>query len=113
MALLLVFQGTKVQGSDNFSENLFGIWETEPSTSQLGTIITKYNFKDNDECVVSVKFLDAKLNEIEEKGFCKFKRGKLIITNRNGVFKNTYSFSNGILTITEKNGDTYKLKRKN
>ncbi len=80
--------------------------------AQLGTLITKFNFKDNNECIMSIKFLDAKLGEMQEKGFCYFKEGELRLENRNGVFTNTYTFLNGILTITEKNGDTYKLIRK-
>jgi hypothetical protein len=48
---------------------------------------------------------------MKEKGICEFKEDKLIIRNRNGVFVNTYTLFNNILTITEKNGDTYKLQK--
>lgn len=108
IALLFFLQVTEIQCSEMF----FGTWETEPYLSQLGTVITKFYFKENKECSMSIRFLDAKLNEIEQNGFCNFNDRELEIKNKNGVFINTYTFINGILTITEKNGDTYKLKRK-
>ena len=112
VALMLAFQATNIQSSEISFDNLLGIWETEPYLSQLGVVVTQFYFKDNNECTISINFLNAKLNEIAEKGFYEFKEGELIIRKRNRDFFHTYTLIKGILTITEKNGDTYILKRK-
>lgn len=108
---LLIFQAQLVLAVDDLNDEFRGTWETAPYLSQLGRVITKYTFKENGGCAVSMRFLDAKIREFEEVGSCRFEDGKLTLKNRNGLFVNTYVFSNDVLTITEKNGDSYNLKR--
>lgn len=108
---MLISLATHSYGSEQSFSTFHGTWKTEPYLSQMGRVITGFTFENNDECTVTIKLLDTTLDEMKEKGICEFKEDKLIIRNRNGVFVNTYTLFNNILTITEKNGDTYKLQR--
>lgn len=110
--ILTLFTTFDVKGEGDAIDKISGIWLTEPYLSQMGNIALRYDFKSNNECIIFMTFLDAKIPELIDKAFCEFKDDTLAIKNKNGVFFHTYTLRDGILTIKEKSGETYRLKRK-
>lgn len=91
---------------------LVGEWQTEPSLSQLGMIVTYYHFKKDGTFVGSVTFKSADLPEHKVAGTYKVKGNQLILTGPNKETTSTFSFEGDILVLDEGRSKVFRLKRK-
>jgi hypothetical protein len=97
--------------TETIEHSLVGEWETEPTLSQLGRIVTYYQFGDDGVFTCKMTFVDAKLPPMSRSG-SYLVRGKTIdFTTEAKEATATLAFEDDMLVLSE-GRDVFRLKRK-
>lgn len=88
-----------------------GHWTSDPTLSQLGRIVHTYDFAPDGTFAASFEFVDAKIPAMTSKGTYDTATRTLHAEGKSAGTDMTYAFDGDVLVLTERNKDSYRLKR--
>ena len=98
--------------SQDVASPLVGEWQTAPTLSQLGQIVSYYQFRSDGTFNANVTFIDAKIPDMATRGTYKVTGNSLDLTTPEKTTSSTFMIENDMLTIREGPQKTFTFSRK-
>ena len=93
------------------TNSVVGVWATDPTLSQLGKIVTHYEFDTNSTFKCWVDFQSFSMPKRVVTGKYRIEQDRVVMISNGKTNTSTIAFQNDILILKERR-DVFKLKRK-
>jgi hypothetical protein len=108
-AFLAGCDGSRDREAGGATPGVVGTWTSDPSPSQLGRAVHRYDIRADGTYHASLRLVDAGLPPMEVSG--TWDAGRRVLHGAKPGDEMTYAFEGEVLVLREKNGDSYRLKR--
>lgn len=89
-----------------------GEWETGPTLSQLGRIVTYYHFRKDGTFTSTVTFIDLNMRDMTVEGTYRIKGKEIDLTMNGEPISGTFRIENDELTLIMEGRDVFAFFRK-